>query len=114
MPPVRSLKSALTAAIAASLTVPFAGPAAFASPDDAPRRPVILDSQHGVNDGQSGFMWQTAPLSRQPIVSAQPMATPTELPPGSSVPIVVSPYIQLPSGGNRPPRPQPRLTPGSQ
>jgi hypothetical protein len=113
MPPVRSLKSALTAAIAASLTVAFAGTPAFAAPDDV-RRPVILDSQHGTNDGQSGFVWQTAPLSRQPIVSAQPMATPTELPPGPSVPIVVSPYVQLPAGGTRPPRPQPRPTPGSQ
>jgi hypothetical protein len=109
MPPVRPLKFILVAAIAASLTAAFAGPSAFAASADA-RKPVILDSQGGVNDGQSGFVWQTAPLSRQPIVGAQPMATPAELAPDSSVPIVVAPYIQLPAGGGPPPRPQPRPT----
>ena len=70
---------------------------------------MILDSQSGINDGQSGTVLQTAPLSRQPIVGAQPIATPTELAPNSSVPIVVAPYIQLPAGGGTPPpQPQPR------
>jgi hypothetical protein len=87
---------------------------ALATPDSA-RRPVILDSQGGINDGQSGTVIRTGPTSWQPIVSAQPMATPAELaPPESSVPFVVAPYIQLPVGGGLPPRPQPRPVPRPQ
>ena len=62
MPSVRSLQSLLAAAIAALLTTVCAVSNAFATPDSA-RRPVILDSQGGINDGQSGTVVQTGPLS---------------------------------------------------
>ncbi|MFM0213007.1 hypothetical protein PQQ96_37060 [Paraburkholderia sediminicola] len=115
MLPVRSLKSVLAAAVAASLTMVFAVPATLAASSSDTRKPVILDSQSGINDGQSGTVLQTAPLSRQPIVGAQPIATPTELAPNSSIPIVVAPYIPLPVGGGTPsPQPQPRPAPRSQ
>lgn len=111
MSSVRSLQSILAAVIAAALTTVCAVPAAFATPDSA-RRPVILDSQGGINNGQSGTVVRTGPPSWQPIVGAQPIAAPAELaPPDSSVPIVVAPYIQLPVGGGSPPRPQPQPRP---
>jgi hypothetical protein len=62
-------------------------------------QPLVLDTQSGISDGHSGIILQTAPLSRQPIVEASPMAAPTELAPSSSIPIVVAPYIGLPTGG---------------
>ncbi|MFM0735078.1 hypothetical protein PQQ52_31835 [Paraburkholderia sediminicola] len=112
MLPVHSLKSVLAAAVAASLTMAFAVPATFAASSNNARQPVILDSQSGINDGQSGTVLQTAPLSRQPIIGAQPIATPTELAPNSSIPIVVAPYIPVPVGGGKPaPQPQPRPHP---
>ncbi|ANB71875.1 hypothetical protein [Paraburkholderia phytofirmans] len=117
MLPVRLLKSALAMAVAASLATVVAVPAAFAASSDNARQPVILDSQSGISDGQSGTVLQTAPLSRQPIVGAQPIATPTELAPNSSMPIVVAPYIPLPVGGGTPspqPQPQPRPVPRAQ
>jgi hypothetical protein len=107
MPSVRSLKSILTVAIAASLTTVFAVSTVFAA-SGSTRQPVILDSQNGISDGQSGTVLQTAPLSRQLIVEAQPIAAPTELAPNSSTQFVVEPYIQVPAGGGTPPSPQPR------
>ncbi|HZZ10100.1 MAG TPA: hypothetical protein VFE79_05370 [Paraburkholderia sp.] len=87
-------------------------PATFAASSSA-RKPVILDSQSGINDGQSGTVLQTAPLSREPIVGAQSIAAPTELTPNSSVPIVVAPYVPLPvGGGNVYPQPHPQPHPG--
>lgn len=105
----------LAAAIAASLTTVFAVPATFAASSNT-SKPLILDTQSGISDGQGGTVLQTAPLSRERIVGAQPIATPTELAPNSSIPIVVAPYIQLPAGGGvRPkPSPQPRPAPGPQ
>ncbi|HZZ05929.1 MAG TPA: hypothetical protein VFE81_23990 [Paraburkholderia sp.] len=88
----------------------FAEPATFAASSDNARKPVILDSQSGISDGQSGTVLQTAPLSRQPILGAQPIATPTELAPNSSIPIVVAPYIPVPVGGGKP-SPQPPSQP---
>ncbi|MFM0047428.1 hypothetical protein PQR05_32170 [Paraburkholderia sediminicola] len=117
MLPVRLPKSVLATAVAASLTMAFAVPAAFAASSNDARKPVILDSQSGISDGQSGTVLQTAPLSRQPIVGAQPIATPTELAPNSSIPIVVAPYIPVPVGGGKPspqPLPQPRSVPRAQ
>ncbi|ASL42932.1 hypothetical protein bAD24_I05530 [Burkholderia sp. AD24] len=117
MPSVRSLKFIFAVAAAVSLTTIFTAPAAYAaSSTNATRKPLILDSQNGINDGQSGTVLQTAPLSHQPIVGAQPIAAPTELAPDSSMPYVVAPYIQLPTGGNtpQPPRPQPRPVQRSQ
>ncbi|MFM0176389.1 hypothetical protein [Paraburkholderia sediminicola] len=114
MSPVRPLKSLLAVTIAASLSAVFAASTACAASTSA-RKPVILDSQSGINDGQSGTVLQTAPLSRQPIVEAQPIATPAELAPNSSIPIIVAPYIQLPAGGGMPPpQPQPRPVPRPQ
>jgi hypothetical protein len=114
MSPVRPLKSLLAVTIAASLTTVFAMSSACAASTSA-RTPVILDSQNGINDGQSGTVLQTAPLSHQPIVEAQPIATPAELAPNSTIPIVVAPYIQLPAGGGMPlPQPQPRPVPRPQ
>lgn len=110
MLPVRSLQSMLAAAaISASLITVFAVPAAFAASSNT-GKPLILDTQSGISDGQSGAVLQTAPLSQELIVGAQPIAAPSELAPNSSVPIVVAPYIQLPVGGGVPPRlpPQPR------
>jgi hypothetical protein len=117
MLPARSLKSVLATTVVASLTMAFAAPATFAASSNNTRKPVILDSQSGINDGQSGTVLQTAPLSRQPIVGAQPIATPTELAPNSSIPIVVAPYIQLPVGGGKSssqPQAQPGLVPRAQ
>ncbi|ABE29819.1 hypothetical protein DR64_850 [Paraburkholderia xenovorans LB400] len=110
---VRTLPSILVLTLAASLTPVFAMSSASAASTSA-RKPVILDSQNGISDGQSGTVLQTAPLSRQPIVEAQPIATPAELAPNSSIPIVVAPYIQLPTGGGTPPQPQPRPAPRPQ
>lgn len=117
MPSVRLLKSILAVAATAALTAVFAEPAAFAASaaSDGPRRPVILDSQGGIYDGQGGSMLQTGPLSREPIVGAQPIAAPAELaPPDSSAPMVVAPYIQVPVVGGSTPRPQPRPIPRTQ
>ncbi|RKE36877.1 hypothetical protein B0G76_3091 [Paraburkholderia sp. BL23I1N1] len=117
MLPVRLLKSVLTMVVAASLTAVFAVPATFAASSSNARKPVILDSQNGISDGQSGTVLQTAPLSRQPIVGAQSIATPPELAPNSSIPIVVAPYVPVPIGGGTPspqPKPQPRPVPRTQ
>ena len=112
MRPVRLLKSVLAMTTAASLTTVFAVSATFAASSTTARKPVILDSQSGISDGQSGTVLQTAPLSRQPIVGAQPIATPTELAPNSSVPFVVAPYIPVPVGGGTPStQPQPQTRP---
>ncbi|WP_260858530.1 hypothetical protein [Paraburkholderia sp. BCC1885] len=98
----------------------LAAPGAFAAP-------LVLDTQSGISDGHSGTVLQTAPLSHERIVQAKQMATPTELTPNSSVPIVVAPYVQLPAGsgsGNgggggsgtsgSHTKPQPRLAPSTQ
>lgn len=115
MPSIRSLKSILAALATTSLTTIFATSTTFAA-SDSTRPPVILDSQGGIYDGQGGTMLQTGPRSRQPIVSAQPIATPAELaPPDSSTPMVVAPYIQLPAGGSvARPQPQPLPVPRAQ
>ncbi len=61
-------------------------------------QPVILDSQTGIHDGQSGMVLQNAPLVREPMVPAQSLPAATELAPQGQPPIIVSPYIDL-SGG---------------
>jgi hypothetical protein len=121
MPSARPLKPILAVAVALSLAPVFAGSSAAFAASDSTRRPVILDSQGGIYDGQGGTMLQTGPLSREPIVGAQPMAAPVELaPPDSSTPMVVAPYIQVPVNGGatqRPtprPRPRPRPVPGTE
>ncbi len=61
-------------------------------------------------------MLQTAPLSHEPIVQAQPAAQPAQLAPNSSTPMYVAPYIQLPTGGQTAPpsgQPTPSGQPGA-
>lgn len=81
-------------------------------------QPLVLDTQRGISDGQSGTVLQTAPLSHAPIVQAQPMAAPAELSTDSSMPIIVAPYVDVQTGGGSAhpyphpqPRPQPRPMP---
>jgi len=110
MSPIRTFKRS-AAVIALSLLATCATSSVFAASSNT-RKPVILDTQSGISDGQSGTVLQTAPLSRQPIVEAQPIATPAELAPNSSVPIVVAPYIEMPGGGATfPLQPQPGPAP---
>jgi hypothetical protein len=93
---IRILQGAVIPALftTASFLALAAAPTAFADGG----KPLILDTQSGISDGQSGTVLQTAPLSHERIVQAKQMATPTELTPNSSVPIVVAPYVQLPAG----------------
>jgi hypothetical protein len=108
-------RSVVIAAVAVLLAPVFMASVAFAQSGG---HPLILDTQHGISDGQSGFVLQNAPLSQQPIVQAAPAAEPEQLAPyNSSPPIYVAPYINLPTNGGTPPhsggqRPQPpRPTP---
>jgi hypothetical protein len=118
---VRSTRFTTAAAASVLMASVLAPSTAFA----AGGQPLILDTQHGINDGQSGVVLQNAPLSSQPIVQAAPPAQPEQLAPSpynSSTPIYVAPYINLPtnanggqpphSGGQHPqpsrPTPQPR------
>ncbi|QBQ97183.1 hypothetical protein E1956_08350 [Paraburkholderia pallida] len=72
-------------------------------------QPLILDTQRGISDGQSGTVLQNAPLSPEPMVQMKSLptlnGTGTD---GSQVPIIVEPYVQVPGGGGRPPRPSPQ------
>ncbi|KGD36779.1 hypothetical protein DO72_2547 [Burkholderia pseudomallei] len=67
---------------------------------DSARAPLILDTQSGIHDGKSGIVLQNAPLSRAPIVAPAQPAPMTELPSGSTMgstaPMVVIPYIEVP------------------
>ncbi len=75
-------------------------------------KPLILDTQQGISDGQSGMVLQNAPLSAQPMVQAPSLPTLNGTgADGSQVPIIVAPYVEVPGGGGRPPRPMPRPTP---
>ncbi|WP_157977800.1 hypothetical protein [Paraburkholderia kururiensis] len=59
-------------------------------------QPLILDTQRGISDGQSGTVLQTAPLVKAPIVAPQPIAEPAQLAPsGQSIPLYVAPYISV-------------------
>jgi len=114
---IRSLQGAVLPALFTTVSLlALAAPTAFADSSSA-GQPLILDTQRGISDAQSGTVLQTAPLSHERIVQAQPIATPTELTPNSSVPLVVAPYIQLPAGGGTSsahPTSQPRPTSQSQ
>ncbi|WP_269511576.1 hypothetical protein [Burkholderia sp. IMCC1007] len=105
---VRSVPGARLALGVAVLVHCVAAAAATAS------RPLILDTQHGIQDGKGGLVLQTAPLSSEPIVEPAGMRTPTGQTPNSSVPLFVAPYINVPGWGASPanePRPTPRLQP---
>jgi len=113
---IRALQGAVAPSLCAAVSLlALASTVAFAASSSG-GQPLILDTQHGISDGQSGTVLQTAPLSHDRIVQAQPIATPTELTPNSSVPLIVAPYIQLPaggggSGGGATPTPRPTLQP---
>lgn len=67
-------------------------------------QPLVLDSQTGIHDGQSGLVLQNAPFSRAPMVPAQQLPTPAELDSTSGQPpIVVAPYIALPGANGAAP-----------
>jgi hypothetical protein len=112
---IRSLRGAVVPALFTAVSMlTLVAPTAFAASSGG-GQPLILDTQQGISDGHSGTVLQTAPLSHERIVQAKPIATPTELTPDSSVPIVVAPYIQLPAGGGTSTsRPQPRPVQHSQ
>ncbi len=61
------------------------------------RPPVVLDTQTGIHDGQSGTVLQTAPLNRAPIVEPAQIRQPAELQQGDQTPIVVAPYVRAPA-----------------
>jgi hypothetical protein len=112
---IRSLRGAVVPALFTAVSMlTLVAPTAFAASSGG-GQPLILDTQQGISDGHSGTVLQTAPLSHERIVQAKPIATPTELTPNSSVPIIVAPYIQLPAGGGTSTsRPLPRPAQSSQ
>lgn len=77
-------------------------------------KPLILDTQRGIQDGKGGLVLQTAPLSPEPIVEPAGIRMPAGQPSSQSVPLFVAPYINVPgwdgSSPNRP-RPMPRSQP---
>ena len=98
----------ITGLVATLLATAFLSSAAIAASGG---QPLILDTQRGISDGQSGTVLQTAPLSHAPILQAQPIASPTELPTNSSVPFIVAPYISVPVGGGGSAQPHPTPNP---
>ncbi|POR49099.1 hypothetical protein B0G62_11283 [Paraburkholderia eburnea] len=69
-------------------------------------KPLILDTERGINDGQSGTVLQNAPLSHQPMVQMKSLPTLNGNGTDGSQPIIVAPYVEVPGGGGRPPRPR--------
>ncbi|MGK8203385.1 hypothetical protein ACRS3T_06165 [Burkholderia cenocepacia] len=74
-------------------------------------KPLILDTQRGIQDGTGGLMLQTAPLSSEPIVEPAGMRAPVGQGANTSIPLFMAPYIDVsgaqPAGRPRPtPRPQ--------
>jgi hypothetical protein len=93
-PELRPIKCAATAAL--WLVSGLTALDAFAQ---AGGRPLILDTQTGIHSGAGGTVLQTAPLNGSGLVPARPLATLPELPQQDQQTIVVSPYIELPQGG---------------
>lgn len=86
-----------------AMCLAFAGIASYATADGPP---VVLDTQTGIHDGQSGLVLQNAPLSREPMVPMQQLAAPAQPDPAAAngqPPIVVAPYIALPGPGGAAP-----------
>ncbi|MEX3936003.1 hypothetical protein AB4Y32_30135 [Paraburkholderia phymatum] len=102
----------------AAIVVLLGAASAVFAASPAGRPPLLLDTQSGISDGQSGTILQTGPLSTRRIVEAQPIAPPEELPYNNgSTPYIVAPYIQVPGGAPAPyplPQPHPRPAPRSQ
>ncbi|MBB2999982.1 MULTISPECIES: hypothetical protein [Paraburkholderia] len=68
-------------------------------------QPLILDTQHGISDGQKGIVLQNAPLGQSQMVPMQQLPSPDA---NNQQPIIVAPYVEVPGGGGgRPPRPRP-------
>jgi hypothetical protein len=67
---------------------------------DSDREPVVLSTQTGIDDGQSGVVWQNAPLVREPMVPAAPTATLTQLAPQGQPPIIVAPSLGAPANAS--------------
>ncbi|WP_175978944.1 hypothetical protein [Burkholderia sp. BCC1047] len=76
-------------------------------------RPLVLDTQRGIQDGKGGLVLQTAPLSQEPIVEPAGMRAPAGQGTNTSVPLFVAPYISVPAWGGQPAN-QPRLAPRPQ
>ncbi|MDN7905579.1 hypothetical protein QZM18_15885 [Burkholderia diffusa] len=76
-------------------------------------KPLILDTQRGIQDGKGGLVLQTAPLSSEPIVEPAGMRAPAGQGSTSSIPLFVAPYINVPGWGVSPAN-QPRPTPTPQ
>ena len=77
---------------------------AVASHAMADGEPLVLDTQTGIHDGQSGLVLQNAPLSRAPMVPAQQL--PTLQQSGATdaqSPIIVAPYVALPGANGAAP-----------
>jgi len=110
---IHLLRSAAAVMLLGAASTAFA-----ASPTSRP--PLVLDTQGGISDGQSGTILTTGPLSHSRIVEAQPIAAPEELAPNGAPPYIVAPYIQLPGATQPPypnpstPQPRPRYVPHSQ
>ena len=89
--------------VKAAVCFAFVGMASIAMADGPP---VVLDTQTGIHDGQSGLVLQNAPLSREPMVPMQQLAAPAQLDSAGAngqPPIVVAPYIALPGPGGAAP-----------
>lgn len=78
---------------------------AWASASALAGQPLVLDTQRGISDGQSGLVLQNAPLSHEPMVQA---VQPAGIAPDSSQPYIVAPYVEVPGGGGGRPNPPPR------
>nr|WP_245747086.1 hypothetical protein [Paraburkholderia lycopersici] len=81
---------------------------AWASASAHAGQPLVLDTQRGISDGQSGLVLQNAPLSHEPMVHA---AQPAGLAPDSSQPYIVAPYVEVPGSSGRPNPPRPPHSP---
>jgi hypothetical protein len=66
---------------------------AFAKPGG---EPLVLDTETGIHSGTSGTVLQTAPLNSSGMVQMDTLPQP---PQQQQQPIVVSPYVEYPSGG---------------
>ncbi|CAG9239472.1 conserved exported hypothetical protein [Paraburkholderia tropica] len=85
--------------------VAIAAIAALTSAGAQAGQPLILDTQHGISDGQKGIVLQNAPLGQSQMVPMQQLPTDGST---QQQPIIVAPYVEAPGGGGgRPPRPRP-------
>lgn len=62
-------------------------------------RPLILNTQTGIQSGAGGTVLQTGPLNEPGMVPARPLGALPEVPQQEQQPIIVSPYIEVQPGG---------------